>query len=371
MSKTKKIAFYIGSLSRGGAERVIVNLAEYFYKQGYEVYVVTKMKEKKEYPLSNNITRIIADITEDEITSNRVKNLYLRINKLRNIWKEITPDYIVSFIGKNNFMAIASSRGLGIPVTVSVRSAPEREYSGKVNRLLVSVLFRMTEGIVLQTKQAKDYFPSAIQKKAMVLPNPINYNFLKPFYEGERRKDIVWVGRIDENKNPYMLLNAFEHLYKQFPDWNVHFYGDGDSFQTLRKKCQEYGLTERVFLEGRVEQVEEKIAHASIYVLTSYVEGMPNALMEAMALGLAVISTDCPCGGPADLIEHGKNGLLVPVGNEEALEKALYQLMSDEIYRKNLGKEAFYITKHLHPDVVNKKWITYIEKTKVKKERKS
>ena len=168
-----------------------------------------------------------------------------------------------------------------------------------------------------------------------------------------------------------MLLNAFKKLYKQFPDWNVHFYGDGDSFQKLQQKCKEYGLTKQVFLEGRVEQVEEKIAYASIYVLTSYVEGMPNALMEAMALGLAVISTDCPCGGPADLIEHGKNGLLVPVGNEEALEQALYQLMSDETYRKELGKEAFQITKQLHPDVVNRKWMEYIEATTIKRNTKS
>lgn len=357
----KTIAFYIGSLSRGGAERVMVNLAEYFLKQEYRVYIVTKMEEKTEYPISDGITRIIADITEEEITENRVKNLCLRIRKLRNIWKKIKPNFIVSFIGKNNFMTIVSSRGLKIPVTVSVRSAPAREYPGKVNRLLMPLLFGQVEGLVLQTKQAKEYFPMKIQRKAVVLPNPINYRFLKPYYEGERSKDIVWVGRIDENKNPYMLLNAFRGLHQEFPDWKVHFYGTGESFSKLQQLCEKWNLTERVILEGRVEKVEEKIDKSSIYVLTSLVEGMPNALMEAMALGLAVVSTDCPCGGPAELIENGKNGLLVPVEDDKALEAALLKLMSDERYRKNLGREAFRIQERLHPDVVNGLWKEYIE----------
>ena len=102
----KSIVFYIGSLSRGGAERVIVNLAEFFFSQGYQVTIVTKMKEKTEYEVSEGIHRILADIEGEEISSSRIKNLYRRIFKLRNIFKQIHPDCIVSFIGKNNFMSI-------------------------------------------------------------------------------------------------------------------------------------------------------------------------------------------------------------------------------------------------------------------------
>ena len=100
-NRKTKIAFYIGSLDKGGAERVIANLAEYFYSQNYEVYVVTKLKEKDEYTLSSGITRIIADITAEEETNSRIGNLYARIRKLRKIWKEMKPDVIVSFIRKN------------------------------------------------------------------------------------------------------------------------------------------------------------------------------------------------------------------------------------------------------------------------------
>ena len=100
----KSIVFYIGSLSRGGAERVIVNLAAYFRDCGYRVTIVTKEQDKVEYPVPEGVTRILADITRNEISRNRVANLYRRIKKLRNIFKQLAPDYIVSFIKKNNFL---------------------------------------------------------------------------------------------------------------------------------------------------------------------------------------------------------------------------------------------------------------------------
>lgn len=128
----KVIAFYIGSPACGGAERVVVNLAEYFHKQNYKVYIVTKLKEKEEYEISEGIPRILADISGDEISAGRIHNFFGRIRKLQNIWKEIKPNIVVSFIKKNNFMAIASAGPLKIPVVVSVRSAPEREYAGKL-----------------------------------------------------------------------------------------------------------------------------------------------------------------------------------------------------------------------------------------------
>ena len=198
--KHRKIAFYIGSLDKGGAERVITNLAEYFFSKGYEVTMVTKMKEKEEYSLSAGITRIIADITKEE-ERGRIRNLFLRIRKLRRIIKEIHPDVVVSFIGKNNLMSIAATRGLGIPVVVSVRSNPSREIGCGVKLLLTLALFHVAEGIVLQTTEAKQYFPKEIQKKAVVLQNSLNPAFIRAPYEKERRKEIVSVGRIDDNKN--------------------------------------------------------------------------------------------------------------------------------------------------------------------------
>ena len=361
--KKPSIIFYIGSLSRGGAERVIVNLAEYFHANDYHVTIVTKMREKVEYDVSDGIDRVIADITEEEITGSRLLNLYRRIKKLRNIFKQIHPEHIVSFIGKNNLMAIAASRGLRIPVTVSVRSDPKREYPGRANRILVPVLFGMAEGIVLQTTQAKEYFNHRIGKKAVILPNPLNYRFIKPFYDGERRKEIVWVGRMDDNKNPKLLVDAFSEICKDYPEWKVIFYGDGDNAEQIKKFCDRQNLGGQIVFAGKVDHVEEKIDQSSIYVLTSKIEGMPNALMEAMALGIAPIATDCPCGGPAQLIQNRENGILIPVDDKQALKQALRELMEDTTLRQKISVKAYEILEKVHPDVVNKQWMDYIEQT--------
>lgn len=361
---TKKIAFYIGSLSMGGAERVIVNLAAYFHSCGYKVTIVTKEQDSDEYPVPEGVTRILADIVGDEISSSRLLNLYRRIAKLRNIWKQLKTDYIVSFIKKNNFMAITSSMGLHIPVIVSVRSNPAREYPDKVTKLLANVLFRRAAGVVLQTQQAKEFFSKAVQKKAVVLPNSLSGQFLQMEYIDERKKEIVWVGRMDSNKNPVMLLRAFGNIAEKYPDWILKYIGDGPLMEELKELSHNEKCAEQICFTGRMEDVAGAIRPASIFVLTSKQEGMPNALMESMVSGLAVVSTDCPCGGPAELIEDGMNGILISVDDEKALAEALDKLLLDEEYRKRLGENAKELIDKVHPEIVNRQWLSYIESTK-------
>lgn len=359
----KSIAFYIGSLSRGGAERVIVNLAAYFHSCGYAVALVTKEQSENEYPVPEGVTRIIADIQGNEISKNRIKNLFRRINKLRKIWKDVEPDHIVSFIKKNNFMAIVSAMGLHIPVVVSVRSNPSREYPDMLTRLLVRILFSRSAGVVLQTKQAKEFFPVSVQKKVKILPNSLSPQFLQQQCENVRAKEIVWVGRMDENKNPKLLLNAFARIAESYPDWVLKYAGGGPQLEELKDYCRQQNIETQVVFLGKTDQIPRILSSASIYVLTSKQEGMPNALIEAMVSGLAAVSTDCPCGGPADMIKHGENGLLIPVDDEQALTDALVRLMDEEEYRERLGKNAVKLIEKVHPDIVNRQWLEYIEST--------
>lgn len=357
----KKIVFYLGSLAKGGAERVAVNLATYFDSIGYEVTIVTKLKGEDEYVIPDTVKRVIADIIGDEITKSRIKNLRNRVKKLRNIFEEIAPNVVVSFIGKNNFMAIRAAKRKKIPVVVSVRSAPSREYKSKSMSLLVNPMFKKAAGVVLQTQEAKDYFKPAVQKKAVILPNSLNPNFIKPLYEGERRKHIVTVGRLDDNKNQILLIHAFEKVAEAFPEWELYLYGDGPS----RKKWEEYvkktSCADKIRFMGQADEIYNKIDTDSIFVLSSIMEGMPNALIEAMALGLACVSTDCPCGGPKDLLKDNENGLLVPVNDADAMAEALKKLMDDEALRKNYGQKAYAYTKQLNPAIVNKMWQEYLE----------
>lgn len=344
---------------RGGAEKVMINLARYFKSLDYEVYLVTKTVGKIEYEVPEGIKRILADITSEEETKSRIRNLIKRIKKLRGIWKEIKPDLILSFIRKNNLMAIASADGLGIPVVVGIRSNPERELSGRGFKQLSFLMFKKAAGIVVQTSMAKEFLPANLQKKTVIMPNSVSGEYLgnEPTPASERRKEIVLVGRIDSNKNQRMVLEVFSEIMDEYREWSLHLFGDGELAAGLRNRFD----CDRIVFHGHVNDVKSKIEKASVFVLPSKQEGMPNALIEAMALGIACISTDCPCGGPADLIEQDKNGILIPVNDREKLKEQLCRLLDDEQFRIDLGKEASKISEDMNADKVNIMWKEYLE----------
>ena len=362
MTHNRKICFYCGSLTKGGAERVFVNLAEYFYKTGYEVLMVTQYKREDEYTISPGITRMISDITEEEIGKSRVVNFIRRFRKLRGIFRKTKPDLVMTCIGKNNLMAIATNTFLKTKVVISVVADPKMEYETKLMRFLAKHYFNQADGIIMQTQDAKLFFPEKIRRKAVILPNSLNPDFAVPRFAGERRKEIVAVGRLDDNKNHAMLVRAFSKVAEQYPEYYVTIYGDGDKKEELFCLIKKCGLDTRVRLAGRCDKIKEQIYESSIFVLTSDTEGMPNALIEAMALGLTVISTDCPCGGPKDLIAHGENGYLISVRDEEALKEQLLYCLSHPIEMDRVGRNAASIQESMNPNLINKKWEDYFIK---------
>lgn len=354
----KRIAFYISTLQVGGAERVISNLANAFSEKGYQVYMITENPDGKEsYPLHRNVERIRLPKPDRR---NRVLNMAARITDLRKTVKEIRVPVLVSFIGKANIRAVLATRLTHTKSIVSVRSAPDREYGTKVRRSLAKILFRFAEGAVFQTEEARDFFAPAVRKKAAVLMSPLHPDFIRPRFAGGRRHEIVTVGRLHEVKNHEMLIRAFAALAPDYPDHTLSLYGDGDTKEKLAGLIAGSGMEGKVFLKGNCSHVADAIQEAEIFALSSNVEGMPNALLEAMALGLACISTDCPCGGPRTVIRDGENGLLVPVGDTAALERALRRILSDSKLEERLGVNASAIGEELSPKRVNEKWMAYI-----------
>ena len=182
----KKIALFISSLQKGGSERVMVNLAEFFYRNHYDVLLVTQYKREDEYEIMPEIKRVYSEPSQDQLQGNRLQNFMTRFRTLRRIWQEYKPDVILSFLGKNNLMAIATSRFLPVRTVVSVRGEPTMEYEGKLMQFLAKWLFRYADGVVLQTKMAMQFFPKRVRKKAVILPNPLNPLFVKNKYEGVR-----------------------------------------------------------------------------------------------------------------------------------------------------------------------------------------
>ena len=302
-----------------------------------------------------------------KLQGNRIKNYLARFQSLRDIWKAYKPDVILSFLGKNNLMAIATAMFLPVRVAVSVRGEPTMEYEGKKMQVLAKFIFALADGVVLQTKQCMEFFPKYIQKKAVILPNPINEQFLNRECNGMKDNLIVAVGRVDENKNHKMLIRAFEEIAPEYPQMRLVIYGDGNERENLQQLVEEKGLSNRIILPGNVKDVASHICRAKIYALTSNTEGMPNSLIEAMALGLTVVSTNCPCGGPEMLIKDGVNGLLIPVGDAQALADAFRRILADSELANLLGTNAKQIAEELHPDKVNLKWEQYLSGINSKK----
>lgn len=354
------VAMLIGALTKGGAERVLVNLAADLTEKGHEVTMVTQYKKENEYPLPDGVKRVISDITEEEITGSRIVNFGRRFGKLRMIWKTERPDVILSFIGKNNMMAILTSRFLHIPVAVSVRAEPALEYYNGWMRFMARHLFASADGVILQTRQCFSFFPEKVQKKAVILKNPINKAFFRQPYRGEREKTIVAVGRVDENKNHELLIRAFAGIAGEFPDYSLKIYGEGDQKERLQHLIHELLLENQAFMMGATSDVAGVIERARLFVLPSNSEGAPNTLIEAMLLGLTVISTDCPCGGPAELIEDGKNGYLIPVGDTQKLQEKMQYLLNHLQIADEIGENAAKAAAIFKPEVVYGEWENYL-----------
>jgi glycosyltransferase involved in cell wall biosynthesis len=257
-------------------------------------------------------------------------------------------------------MAIATSAFLPVKTVVSVRGEPTMEYDTTLMQTLAKFMFRFANGVVLQTKQSMKFFPKAVRKKSVIMSNPLNPAFINRRYTGEREDVIVTVGRLDENKNQAMLIHAFSRIASEFPYMKLVIYGDGENKEKLEELVKSKNLEDRITLPGVISDVPSHIQNARIFALTSNTEGMPNTIIEAMALGLPVVSTDCPCGGPAELIEDGVNGLLVPVGDAYALADAFRKILEDGELEARLQANASKITQKLSPDKVNKEWREYL-----------
>lgn len=356
----KRIALFISSLQKGGSERVMVNLAEYFHEKKYDVILVTQYKMEKEYSISPQIRRVYSEPDASRLQGGRIRNFLVRFGALRDIWNAYRPDVILAFLGKNNLMAVATAAFLPSKVAVSVRGEPTMEYEGKIMQLLAKVVFRFADGVVLQTERARAFFPKRVRKKSVILPNPLNEQFLNREICEEPEDLIVTAGRLDENKNHAMLIHAFARIAEEYPTVKLVIYGEGVLRTELERLVAEKGLSDRITLPGNVENVADHICKARIFTLTSNTEGMPNSIMEAMALGIPVIATDCPCGGPAVLIENGVNGLLVPVGDAYALADAFRRIFEDREFELKLRENACKITEKLAPDKVNREWEEYL-----------
>lgn len=355
----KTVMLYLNSLHRGGAERVFVQLAEGFAQCGWHAILVTSYTppDHVEYPLSERVERY--NMEPELIVQSRLKRNLSRIGKLRRLLRKCKPDLLITCIQESNFRGMVASAGLPVKRLVSVCSASEVEYAGKLGWLVGKVVMPRAEGCVFQTEEEKRWFPQRLQKKSRIIMNPVNPSFFGVQHRGPRH-DLVSVGRLNPAKNQALLIRAFGRIADQTED-NLLLYGAGELREQLQQQIDALGLSQRVKLMGVSADVAGAIKDAKGFVLSSDYEGMPNALLEAMALGLPCVATDCQGGGPAMVIEDGVNGLLVPRRDEEALAAAMLRLLQNPDEAEAFGAAARKTSESFHPDAVFAEWRQYAE----------
>ena len=349
----KKALIYNMSLARGGAERVTVYLAEYLARNGVACDIITERVYDHEYDVPNGVNRICLSRG----------NYFSKVHELRKLIKQSGADVLLVMAVPNCIYASLAALGLKIRVVVSERNDPANFLGKPAVKHLSRFLMKFAHGFVFQTNDAKAYYAKKLSGRGTVIPNPLFTDSLPPAYEGEREKNIVSAGRLVPQKNQKMLIDAFSIFSKDHPDFSLTIYGEGALRGALETQARELGLDGKVFLPGNVSDLLQRTKSSAAFVMSSDFEGMPNALIEAMAIGLPCISTDCPCGGPGELINNGENGLLVPVGDTAALSDALKKLVDNPQLSEKIQKNAPSIRERLDSDLIGKAWLDYLENT--------
>ena len=356
-----KIMFYNDdiSVSSGGTERVITNLANQFSNDGHDVIFLTYIKGNKEYPLNGEIKRIILAPAAQQRQGNWKAKVIIG---LRKAVRETHPDVLITFgVGMINRSMVAT---IGLPVKniISYQCSPYWDFRSAVNRYMMQTLHQRTDGIVFQTVEARDYLPRRMQSKGKIIFNQVDEKFYGISYDGERR-DIVSVARLKGMKNHKMLINAFAKISDKISD-NLLIYGSGELYDALQAQIKGLHLEKRVFLKGLCDDIPNAIKSAKLFVLSSDHEGCPNALMEAMALGIPCISTACKGGGPQMLFGEELKDCLVPVDDAEAMADKMLELLEDDDARNRVATICKQKSYSYQPHEVFKDWASYVMKFK-------
>ena len=350
--KKKKVAFFLGSMGRGGAERVISILSKEYAKCGWENDIALLLFNKVEYELDKS-TRVL-DFTGKG--SNRLLRIPMWIKSIRKYVKVERPDTVVTFAARINILVMLACIGLNVKIIASERNDPMYDGRGVVTRIMTNILYPKVETIVFQTQRVKNQFNCKIKNNSTVIPNPISVSVEAA---EKTQKKIVSVGRLAKQKNHKMLIEAFAGVVKKYPEYKLYIYGEGNLRQELTEQIKELGISKNVILPGNILNVHKEIVNAECFVLSSDYEGLSNALLEAMMMGLPCIATEC--AGADEYIINEKNGLLVPIGNADSMEKALLYMIENKQKRILMGHAAKQASENFTSEKVLKSWHSIID----------
>lgn len=351
----KEIIIATGTLGGGGAERVFLNIANELSKRGFRVHVlVTGTKIASNYHVDDSI--VIDKILSQK--KNKILKVFDKLIKFRRYLKCHNGATVISFFSDVSSYCIFSTIGLNIRNIVSERNDPYTTPKNRIKHILRDIVFGYADWCVFQTKEAREYFRASIQKNSSIINNPMNLDLVPQVAPGRKKnKTIIGVGRINPQKNFLLLVKSFEKIMQEFPEYDLKIYGEiGDKADDVITYIKENALENRIKLMGFSDNIYQHFLESEVYVLSSDYEGVSNTMLEALAIGIPTIATNCPIGGAAKFIQNGETGILVQVGNENEMSSALKKLLEHPELREKLSKNSVKIRNKLSVSKICDEW---------------
>ena len=349
-----KLLATIGALSAGGAERVLSILSKSFADEFEEVHYVIWHNMPVFYELDPRVQLHVLDNSPD------ISRRYRDIFPFRRLVKQIKPDIVLSFLTPYNMLTCVACIGLKVKLVVAERNDPMYLKGGNIMRFARNLLYRRADGLLAQTKYSKSCYSGRLNRICTIIPNPVimNSEYVGRALDSDKKNKIVSVGRLDPQKDQATLITAFSLFLKKHPDWTLEIYGEGPLRQELEAQVHKLSLEGKVLLPGTSYHIWDCMKSARIFVLSSITEGMSNALIEAMCLGLPVISTDV--AGSGDLIKSGDNGFIVRIGDYEAIADKMSILANNAQLISDMGEQASTIHERLNINIISQQWVQYL-----------
>lgn len=362
----KKIIFVTSSLTGGGAERVMAILASKCSELGAKVTLVALREKEHVYSISDKVNFI----QMKSKYKNPILKAIERCINLRRIFKESDSNTIISFLPINTLYTMISKCGLNKKLIISERGdpnisifAPNLSFKDRIGVLLFRKMrmYNLADWVVFQTPDAQSYYGKRVQRKSCIIVNPLDTISLPNRYKGERSKVIVAAGRLSDEKNFSMLINAFNKFNKIYSDYKLIIYGEGKLRQELESQIKKYNLEEYVSMPGFTGNLANKINNVSMYISTSNHEGISNSMLEALGMGVPTIATDCPIGGSRMFVRTDETGILIPMNDEKALVESMVKIASNLSYREQISLGAETLRKQLSSKDISLKWLELVK----------